>query len=270
MSTPPYNKAEKSVNLSPLEQNVYFNFYEKEVFRTDDVYRQISNKKTARQIISRLKKKGYIKQIRRGLFAVVPAQMIGKDYTVDRILIASQLATPYFLSHHTALEIHGVAQSYFNIVYISTNKILKSFDFQGTTYRFVTTKYLFGTEPVSRGNRNISASDRERTILDCIRNIEYAGNIEELAKSISAFSGLDYKKLLKYLDIFDEKSLYHRTGFIFDTLRDELNVPEDFVDKITKKLSRRTYYLLKKTGGTYNKKWNIMVPGNIKEMMKIA
>ncbi len=270
MSTSPYNNAEKGVNLSPLEQKLYFNFYEKEVFRTGDAYRQIPNKKTARQIISRLKKKGYLKQIRRGLFAIVPAHMIGKEYAVDRTLIASQLSAPYFLSHHTALEIHGVAQSYFNVVYISTNKIIKSLDFQGVTYKFVTTKYLFGTEPVSRGNLKINVSDRERTVLDCIRNIEYAGNIEELAKSISAFSGLNYKKLIQYLDIFDEKSLYHRTGFIFDTLRDELNVPVDFLNRIKKKLSRRTYYLLQKTGGTYNKEWNIMVPGNIKEMMKIA
>lgn len=43
MSTSPYNNAEKGVNLSPLEQKLYFNFYEKEVFRTGDAYRQLAD-----------------------------------------------------------------------------------------------------------------------------------------------------------------------------------------------------------------------------------
>jgi predicted transcriptional regulator of viral defense system len=77
---------------------------------------------------------------------------------------------------------------------------------------------MFGIEQIQRGPLKINVSDRERTVLDCIRNIEYAGGIEELTKSISAFPGLNYKKLLEYLDLFKEKSMYHRTGFILDSL----------------------------------------------------
>jgi predicted transcriptional regulator of viral defense system len=262
--------SKKSVKLSPLEHSVYFNFYGKEVFRSKEVYKIISNKKTATKILFRLKNKGFVKQIKRGLFAIVPAQMIGKKFSVDKILLASQLTEPYFISHHTALEVHGVAQSYFNFAYISTNKILKPFDFQDVSYKFITTKYMFGIEQVSRGDLKVSASDRERTILDCIRNISYTGGIEELAKSISAFPDLDYKKMLKYLNLFGEKSLFHRTGFIFGSLKDELNFPDDFLDKIRKKLSARTYYLLPNKKGIYIKEWNIIAPENIKEMMKIA
>lgn len=264
------NKDKKDVNLSPLEHKVYFSFYEKEVFRSKQVYKIIPNKKTARQILFRLKNKGFIKQIKRGLFAIVPAQMIGKEFSVDKILIASQQTYPYFISHHTALEVHGAAQSYINVAYISTNKILKSFDFQDILYKIVTTRYLFGIEQVSRGNLKINVSDKERTVLDCIRNIEYSGGIEELVKSVSAFPQLDYKKLLKYLGLFNEKSLLHRTGFIFDSLKDEMNVPQDFLIKIEKNLGKRTYYLLPKTKGVYVKEWKIIVPKNIKELMRIA
>ncbi|MGB8217987.1 MAG: hypothetical protein WCE94_11870 [Candidatus Methanoperedens sp.] len=270
MFTPVFNNDKKSVELSPLEHKIYFSFYEKEVFRSSDAYKIIPNKKTARQILFRLKNKGFIKQIKRGLFAIIPAQMIGKGFTVDKILIASKLTEPYFISHHTALEIHGAAQSYFNIAYISANKILKPFEFQNISYKFVTTEHMFGIEQLPRGNLKISVSDKERTVLDCIRNIEYAGGIEELAKSTSAFPNLDYKKMLKYLNLFGEKSLFHRTGFIFGSLKSELNVPNDFLDKIREKLSARPYYLLPNKKGLYIKEWNIIAPENIKEMMKIA
>lgn len=268
MSTTMYNN--NKISASPLEQKVYFSFYEKQIFRTPEIYKIIPNKKTARQILSRLKNKGFIIQIRRSIFAIVPAQLIGKVPSVDKILIASKLTQPYFLSHHTALEIHGVAQSYHNIVYISTGKILKSFDFQNISYRFINTRYVFGTENILRGTLKIKISDRERTILDCIRNINNTGSIEEFIKSISAFPAIDYKKLSKYLALFNEKSLYHRTGYIFNILKDELNVPSVFMEDIKKKLSKRTYYLLSKRNGVYIKEWNIIAPKNIEEMMKIA
>ena len=270
MSTYMSNNSKKGVNLSPLEHKLYFGFYEKEVLRNTDAYNIIPNKKTARQILFRLKNKGFIRQVRRGLFAIVPAQMIGKDFSINRFLIASQLAQPYFISHHTALEIHGVAESYLNIAYISTNKISRPLEFQNISFKIINTKHMFGIEQVQRGTLVINVSNRERTVLDCIRNIKYAGGIEELAKSISAFSGLDYKKLLEYLDFFKEKSLFHRTGFILDSLKSELNVPRDFLDSIRVNLSKRTYYLHPGTKGVYKKEWNIIVPDNIEEMMKIA
>lgn len=265
-----YNNSKISVNLSPLEHKLYFGFYEKEVFRNSNAYELIPNKKTARQILFRLKNKGFIRQVRRGLFAIVPAQMIGKEISIDRILIASQLARPYFISHHTALEIHGVAQSYQNITYISTNKILRPFEFQDISYKIINTKYMFGIEQIQRVPLEINVSDRERTVLDCIRNIEYAGGIEELTKSISAFPGLNYKKLLEYLDLFKEKSMYHRTGFILDRLKSELNVSQDILESIRENLSKRTYYLHPGTKGVYKKEWNIIVPENITELMKVA
>jgi len=213
-------------------------FYEKEVFSNGDAYELIPNKKTARQILFRLKNKGFIRQVRRGLFAIVPAQMIGNEFSIDRI--------------------------------ISTNKILRPFEFQNISYKIINTKYIFGIEHIQRGPLEINVSNRERTVLDCIRNIEYAGGIEELTKSISAFPGLNYKKLLEYLELFKEKSLYHRTGFILDRLKSELNVPQDILESIREHLSKRTYYLHPGTKGVYKKEWNIIVPENITELMKVA
>ncbi|MBU4300807.1 MAG: type IV toxin-antitoxin system AbiEi family antitoxin [Nanoarchaeota archaeon] len=270
MSTSTYTNDEKSVNLSPLEHKVYFRLYEGEVFRTGDAYKIIANRKTARQILSRLKKKGYVKQIRRGLFAVVPAQMIGRDFAADKILIASQLAKTYFISHHTALELHGAAQSYLNIVYLSSGKASKSFEFQSILYKFVTAKRMFGIKQVLRGSQKINVSDNERTILDCIRNMEYGGGLEEIVKSISAYPNLNYTKLMNYLNLFGEKSMFHRTGFIFDELKNELNVPESFLAALEKGLGKRVYYLVPKEKGVYIGKWKLIVPKNAKEMMKIA
>ncbi|MEE8403063.1 MAG: hypothetical protein V3R93_04835 [Candidatus Hydrothermarchaeaceae archaeon] len=260
---------EKSVKLSPTEQRVYFQLYGLEVFRTRDVYTVIENKKTAWNIVSRLKNKGYIREIKRGLYGIVPAQMIGEDFTVDRILVASRLVEPYFLSHHTALEVHGVAHSFFNTVYITSGSPLRPFEYQGITYKVVATKHLFGYAEVGRGRQAINVSDRERSVLDCIRNMGYAGGIEELLRSITRFPSLDFKRLLDYLEKFGETSLYHRTGYLLDLLREDLRAPEWFFEKIMGRLGSRAYYLTGKKG-TYVRKWNVIAPGNIKELVKVA
>ena len=258
------------MTLTPLEQKVYHALYEQEVFRSRDVEPVLKNYWTSVAIIRRLHKKGYVERIRRGLYAIVPIQSVGKEYAPERILIADRVIEPYFLSHHTALEVHGVAQSYFNTVFVSSKKRFQPFEYKGTKFTCIVTGDFFGTEKRLYLHRKVYVSDPERTILDCIRRPYHAGGLEELIKSITSFPLLDYNRLYKYLLRFDEKSLFHRTGYLMDMLKDDLRVPERFLDKVRKKLSQRTYYLETGKRGVYVKKWNIIVPKNIKEVMRFV
>lgn len=255
------------MTLTPLEQKVYHAMYDREVFRSKDVRSILKNYWTSAAIIKRLHKKEYIERIKRGLYAIVPLQFIGKEYTPDRILIADSVMRPYFLSHHTALEVHGVAQSYFNTVFISSKKRFQSFEHKGAKFVCVVTKDFFGIEKKLYLHRKVCVSDPERTILDCIRKLDYVGGLEELIKSITTFPLLDYDKLYKYLVKFDENSLFHRTGYLMDILKDDLRVSDRFLHKVRKKLGQRTYYLETGKKGMYVREWNIIVPKNIKELI---
>ena len=258
------------MTLTPLEQKVYHALYGQEVFRSRDVEPVLKNYWTSAAIIKRLHKKGYVKRIRRGLYAIVPIQSVGKEYTPERILVADRVIEPYFLSHHTALEVHGVAQSYFNTVFISSKKRFQSFEYKGTRFVCVVTKDFFGIEKKLYLHRKVCVSDPERSILDCIRRLDYVGGLEELIKSITAFPLLDYDRLYRYLIKFDEKSLFHRTGYLMDLLKDDLRVPDGFLDRARKKLGQRTYYLERGRKGVYVREWNIIVPKNIKEVMRFV
>jgi predicted transcriptional regulator of viral defense system len=105
--------------------------------------------------------------------------------------------------------------------------------------------------------------------LDCLRNIEYAGGIEELAKSLTGFPSLGFDKLLGYLERYGETSLYHRSGYLLDLLREDLRVPEWFLEKVGERLGSRVYYLTKKKG-KFIKKWMVIAPKNIEEMIRVA
>ncbi|MGM0406321.1 MAG: type IV toxin-antitoxin system AbiEi family antitoxin domain-containing protein [Thermoplasmatota archaeon] len=261
------NKNKNSVNvpsLSPTEQKIYSELYSERVITTDDVKGIIGQK--APDYITNLRGKGYIKKIRKGLYAIAPPDMIGEDIKPDKFLIANKVKDEYYISHHSALEIHGLAQTIHNRVYITSTTPSRSFRYEDIEYKFITTKHFFGFEEKNRLNSTLTVSDREKTILDCIRNIKYAGGLEELIKSLEGVPSLDRDKMTDYLDRIEENSLYQKTGFLLD----ELNIQVPIEDELLSKVGKRTYYIDESKDSYYVSKWNLMVPKRFKEWITSA
>ncbi len=255
--------------LSPTEQKIYSELYSERVVTTEDVKNILKNDQRAADYMNNLRKKGYFKQIRKGLYAIASPDMVKEDdFRPDKFLIASKLKDEYYISHHTALEIHGLAQTVHNRVYITSKKPGRSFTYKNIEYNILTTKHYFGMEKRQHMNSSISVSDRERTILDCIRNLKYAGGLEEVMKSYENLPSIRWDDLLDYLERINEKSLYQKTGFVLDKL--DQTIPDDIQEKFLSKVGKKTYYLDKDKESFYVEKWNLMVPKRLEEWMRSA
>ena len=254
-------------SLSPTEQMIYSKLYPKRVITTMDVFRILKDKHKSADYLTNLREKGFIQKIRRGVYAILPPDAIGRSFLPDKFLVAGKLRDRYYISHHSALELHGLAESTFNIVYISSSTYQQSLTYQDITYRILTTKHFFGIESIQYKGEKLLVSDLEKTILDCIRKIKYAGGLEELMKSLSNIPYINHDKLWRYLREFDEKALYHKTGFILETLG---KTPESILNKIKKKLGGTVYYLYSEKNCVYNGNWKLMIPKNFDELMKFA
>ncbi|MFW6041305.1 MAG: type IV toxin-antitoxin system AbiEi family antitoxin domain-containing protein [Thermoplasmatota archaeon] len=256
-------------SLSPTEQKIYSELYSDRVVTTKDVKKILEKEKIAAEHITNLRKKGYFKKIRRGLYAISPPDMLDQDeIKPDKFLVASKIKDDYYLSHHSALEFHGLAQALHNRVYITSKTSGRSFTYSGIDYKIITTKHLFGFEKDHHLNSTIKVSDREKTILDCIRTPKYAGGWEELMKSLEMIPNINKKTLLRYLQKINEKSLYQKTGFVLENI--VLENFEDISDELLSKVGKRTYYLDKDKESYYVKRWNLMVPKRFKEWIKSA
>ena len=258
------------ISLSPTEQRIYSKLYPKRVIKTSDVNQLLHDPHKSADYITNLREKGFLQKIRRGVYAIVPPDMIGKNYLPDKFLIAGNLKKDYYISYHSALELHGFAESPFNTVYITLNDYFQTLTYQNITYQFVSTKHFFGSSEVYYKSTKLKVSDIEKTVFDCIRRITYAGGLEELSKSLSSIPALDYNKIWKYLKKFDETILYHKTGFILESLTEELSPPKKLLHNIQRKTRKKTYYLDKNKTGILNKKWNLIVPKQFKEMTRVV
>jgi len=258
-------KEEKALEaLSPTEQKVYSELYSRRVINTDDVKEILGESHRSVDYITNLREKGYFQKIKKGVYAVVPPNLVGEDFNPDKFLVAGKVKDDYYISHHSALELHGMAQSTYNRVWVTTKNPAKHFDYKSISYRFITTKYYFGITEVNRQGTKIKVSDREKTFLDCTRKIKYVGGLEELMKSLNNFPSLNWEKLLNYLGRFGENKLFQKTGFILDNL--EFKVPEELKEKLSKEVSNKTYYLDKNKESRHVKEWNLMVPKNFEEL----
>lgn len=261
-------------SLAPSVQQVYIEMLRNRVFSLGDVTDITGNYQTSRTTIKRLVKKGYVLRARGGLYAAVPPEFLNSNYEVDRYILAYKNGREGgALAYHSALELHGVAQSYFNTVYYLTKRSLRGFTFQSVQYRFFETQDVFGATKIIRDAVPVMVTDRERTFLDCVRRPKYCGGLEEILKSLGTFHTVDTKKMGKYLKKFDEKGLTQKTGAVLSLLKDEFRVPDDFLEHLKEEVGNKVYYLTtppRKGQGKLMSEWNVVIPKNIDEVMRFV
>lgn len=228
---------------------------------------------TARMALWRLSTKGNLVRVREGIYGAVPPEHVGSEYEFDRYLLFDKvMERTGALAFHSALELHGAANSRYTTVYYLSTKRSRRFEFQGILYRPVAASEMFGTTVHYLDDVPLNVTDRERTFLDCIRRPDLCGGVEEYLKSFESFSAMDPDKILEYLERYGEKTLYHKAGFVLHHLKDRVRVPEDLLISLRAKVGPNPCYLVpgKRVGGRLVKEWNVLVPRNLEEMVRFV
>ena len=149
----------------------------------------------------------------------------------------------------------------------------RPFEFQDIAYRVVWSPGLFGTTNVQRDGIAVPVTDKERTLLDCIRRPDLCGGLEEYLKSVEGFTLLSPVRLMDYLERFGERNLYQRAGFILSVLREKIRVQDDLLEALRSRVGSTRCYLLpggKGAGGRLVNEWNVYVPKNLPELMRFV
>jgi len=257
-----------------LHQQVYQTALRNKFITSSEAKDIVGNANTARIILSRLFGRGQLLRVRGGLYAAIPPERVGMEYEVDRYpLIDKALGAKGALAFHSALELHGVAQSSFTTVFYLSEKSVRPFEFQEILFKVIRTERLFGTMPLFRNEVQLNVTDKERTFLDCIRRPDLCGGLEEYLKSFEGFVQLSPARLLDYLERFGDLSLYQRAGFVLTLLRNELKVPEDLLEVLRSRVGKVRFPLVpgsRKDDSRLDAEWKVLVPKNLEEMTRFV
>lgn len=228
-------------------------------FTHDDMVRLAGSESAAEWQIKQYLKKGYIERVRRDLYAVISLET-GQPIP-NRYQIASCTADDACVSHHSAFEFYGYSNQVFYDVYFVTNKRVRSFSYDGINYFPLATK---GTTGVTDTNTGVRVTTLERTVIDSISDFEKIGGLEELLRCLLLIPSLDSDKLLEALKQHGRAQLYQKAGYILETLKDELALPESFFAECEKHISNsKTYLFPKQPDFVLHKRWKLFAPKNL-------
>lgn len=254
--------------LGPQAANLVTTLHEKRrtIFSIRDV-KEITGlaPKSARNFAATLVQRGIATRLKAGLFILVPFELgREREYLGNPYLIARELADghPYFLSHASAMEVHGMVTQPQLVVYLTTPRAVRSRTILGTEFRFVRCKpeHLFGTvDQWVDKTEKVVASDPERTVIDGLKQPEYCGGFSEVAKGFWMRRGdLDIDRLVSYALRLDVGAVVRRLGFLLEVCG--IDAPAD-LERLHARLTG-TYHLLDPTlpaEGRHLARWRIRV-----------
>lgn len=253
-----------NINKRVISVNLYFELLKKPVFRINDVNQYYDNIHSARSAVGRLIQEGLVMKIRNNMYTCINGET--GSPVANRYQIASNITPTSYISYHTAMEYYGMADQVFYDIYVSSETSFRDFEFDGYSYHCVLSKSRDGVvTPAFSGG--IFITDMERTLVDSIKEMDKISGMEEVIQNISGMRHLQEKRLLEYLDLFQNQFLYQKTGYLLQNLSEQLDLSESFFYICKNKIGKSKRYLTSdiKTG-IYDDEWKLVIPKNMHTM----
>ncbi len=228
-----------------------------------------------RKYAKRLVETGRLQPIRKGLYVVLNPLEKPEKHETDKLLIASKVRQEYYLGFHTALEYYGSSYSAFNEAYICVQARDR---FDPFHYGRFTFKPVFTKDTLSQitdkpyKSTILRVSSKERTFIECIDRVQYAGGWEECVKSLAELHGIDFEKLVTLALNRNKQVLLRQTGYFLELLRATSpfyeHLSEDLFEKLRAEVKGSPQYLVRGEKGKLSATWRLYIPADFQEKMK--
>ena len=228
------------------------------LFSYNDIKEMYPNRESFNSFLRRFLKNGNIKQVKKGLYALVDPTT-GMIYA-SKFQIACRLFDDAYFSYHEAIEYYGLAtQSFVSHFTYLTHVYVDDVEFEDNVY--TSKKSNCNLEIINRMNENgVRVVSLERAIVDSIDNPGYAGGLEEIEYALDACRDLDINKVITMLTYYDKAYLYQKVGYLFEKHFGN-RVPESFYQLCLSKSGNKIQYFESNVGfAKLVLKWKLMVP----------
>ena len=215
---------------------------------------------------------GRLKLMIRGVYAVIPPGGKAEEFRPDPFLVAAAFRPEGVFSHHSALELQGVAHSVWNECTLYAEGRRRPLLVNGNTVRFLEhpapmrtdSGGHLGTRKIERQGKLLLTTGPERTLVEGFRRPRLAGGLEELVISASGFAVLDLTLLDEILQRYSIANLWAATGWFLERFRKTFHVPDEFLNHMEQHRPRSPHYLERnRRGGVLAARWNLILPKDL-------
>ena len=237
--------------------SLYFELLQKPIFSVEDIADRYEKISGARSAIKSLVRQGMAIKIRNNMYTCISGET--GSPIANRFQIASSITSTSYVTHHSALEYYGITDQVFHEVYVASLKPFSEFDFDGFSFRYIRSSHLDGVETLPMSG-NIRITNKERTLIDCINDMDKIGGIEEIFACILNLKKLREDHLLRYLAMYDNQFLYQKAGYLLSKNQKILGLSDDFFKVCQKKIGKSKRYLSSDyKNGKYDSTWQLVI-----------
>ena len=230
---------------------------------------------SSRNLVRKMVNRGIAARLKPGLFILVPPELgEAREHMGSPLVVAREIAggSPYYLSHATAMEIHGMLTQPQLVVYTTTQKQLRHVTVLGIDFRFIRSpkRLFFGLcDHWATKQERVKVSDPERTILDGLRRPEYCGGLTEIAKGLHMRRKyMNVRRLLHYALKMDTGAVVRRLGYLLEVY--EMAGPDDI--GILQQNLTETYVRfdpLLPAEGKFLRRWRLQLNVSVEELLSV-
>lgn len=196
----------------------------KSIFSIDEAQAICGKRRSATvDLLRDLVNRGILARIKSGTFLILQT---GNENTQLRNwpVIARELAgkDPYFISHYSAMRIHGMTSHPIVNVYLTLTKQKPDKIVSNITYHFIYSKEKHFWGQMSHWatkQEQVWVSDPERTLLDGFDRPDLCGGITDVVRGLWATQkNINSEKLVNYAKQYRTKAAVKRLGYVLEAL----------------------------------------------------
>ena len=217
-----------------------------------------------KQIIFRLKRKGILTTIKRGVYFYSPLESGPAGSNINEFLIPPVFFPKgnYYIGYSTMYNYYGFTDQIFQVMYIFNTALQREKTIGNMQFKMIKipAKRMYGLEKIKIRDTEAIVSDRERTLVDLIYAFQSVGGLKrafEIFKEQIESKKINTNKLIKYALKFPNIATRKRIGFALEQagLKEKELAP---LLKNVKKTSLVPLYPSISRKGRINKKWMVI------------
>jgi len=195
----------------------------------------------AAKILWRWDRQGWLRRLRRGLYAPVPLDAVSQEQVLsDPWILVPELFDPAYIGGWSAAEYWDLTEQMFRSILVYTVQPIRPREqtIQGIPFilkRSMPEK-IFLTRPVWRGNNKVQISEIHRTLVDLLDDPAVAGFIRLSNSCLENYlesEQADLPQVLDYVARLGNGAVFKRLGFLLSRLNVSENVLESCRSQLT-------------------------------------
>jgi predicted transcriptional regulator of viral defense system len=176
----------------------------------------------AAKTLSRWEHQGWLRRVRRGVYAPVPLDTLAREQVLaDPWILVPRLFDPAYIAGWSAAEHWELTEQIFRSVCVVTGRTVRPREqtLQGVPFLFrhLAPEKIFGTRAIWRDGTKVQVSDPHRTIVDMLDEPSIGGGIRHADDCLGVYldrPDVDIAQVIAYADRLGNGAVFKRLGFL--------------------------------------------------------